>query len=630
MKKKQGKKIIARIVLFTFIFLNIPFDKFIVQATERTDINLTNLAYYNLIVFGNCEMTDSRIEGALAVGKDINVKPYGNGNPEVCGFISKGADVSSSLVIGKNKNLSPVEEPLEDDKCNPSLILGGNINLNNSGKTLNAWSNKECPIVVGETEYNSINEKITINDQERDIEKFGSKVLSDSFNTFKSNTNNYISKVNALNGNNIGEKFKISTVNSEGRWGEISSDIKLSSNKGNLNDSKDQSETIFTKINSSSSKINIKGGIIPDSIGSAKVGESGENALKNLIIISDAEIIDFDNSNWQYNSEYLVNSSDMTNNMLTVSPKNKTVKRLSQHITWVFPKAKEINKTGGDILGSVIAPNANLNVMGGNIVGQVIVKGLKQTRGGDFCSLLDRESLSLKNKTVLYGDKVDFKDLLGNCILDENILSSYKFEWVNKSNKVFSKGKMIKENNKISFEYDNGSKGEFNPKNTDVYTLKITNTQDSSIEIKASSKVKVLKPKIVLSKKVLGDKDNKEMFSFNLKENYKGKTKTFITSSEWNGDVSVKNPITLINISRGEYKLSERTTQGYNLKNVSLEGENFDINSKFIIGQNGNNVTLNGNDLIGDEPIINITVSNNYNKLDFYHSTDVLRNNFNK
>lgn len=626
-KKNFCKNLIAKTLVFSVLALSMfPNFKENTYAEETSkSINLTNLNYYNLIVLGNfdengnpvqndntCNITNSKIEGALAVNGNINISngkqgDWGNyGNPEVGAFLSQGADVDKNNMTEKD----------DYETSNTALLLGGKIIIDNCDKKLNAWSSNTFPIVAENNDFDS-KLGILLNGQEKNHIAVKSKEEIDSaFKSLKSTSESFADECGSLSSLSPTETdFVYNYKNNNGKWFE-GNKVRINSLNGS-----DDVLVINMPSQDDGSNFSISGGEFPSSI---NIGgqEKDLKDFKKVIIISNADNIHFNGGTWQYKGS-----------SLQVQKNNETLlKELGSRVMWVFPNATKVEKDGLDIIGSLIAPRANFISHGSNNVGQVIVKTLNQNHGGEFYALAEYPSLEMKaqDKVILYGDKVNLSELIGSTSSTGAGTYNYVISKEGETNPI-DEGKFVTSviNDKVEIKDTY-----VNPKDSGTYEIKITG---NGINRMVKSKITVLKPQIKITKEVEGSND-KKIFSFNLIESYSlksgdvGYVPVFLNNQEWNADVVANDCIGMMlnSISRGTYTFRERATGGYSLINSTLNGENFNINnSTFNIGLSKNNkVTLNGEELEGDNPVISIVITNIKKETDFFHSNDILRNLF--
>lgn len=243
--------------------------------------------------------------------------------------------------------------------------------------------------------------------------------------------------------------------------------------------------------------------------------------------------------------------------------------------------------------------------------------------------------LELKNKTVLYGDRVKLSDLINKLEIKYGPKDGYKYTWTDdKGNKIVLDNEKINALSGNNFEKDSKDYGIVMKDNT-TYTLEITNDNIPNFNIKSSGKVTVLKPTIHVTKKVI-DKNGKPVnsdgvFSFNLNQEYKGNEHVYLNKQEWNADIKNNNTFTIKNVVRGMYNFKERDSHGYTLKDIKINGKSVYIdNCNFEVSLNKDNLEVNNIIFNSKEPIINIEVTNVKNEIDFENSTSVITNNFNE
>ncbi|WP_338631152.1 collagen-binding domain-containing protein [Clostridium baratii] len=243
--------------------------------------------------------------------------------------------------------------------------------------------------------------------------------------------------------------------------------------------------------------------------------------------------------------------------------------------------------------------------------------------------------LELKNKTVLYGDRVKLSDLINKLEIKYGPKDGYKYTWTDdKGNKIVLDNEQMNALSGNNFEKDSKDYG-IVMKDDTTYTLEITNDNIPNFDLKSSGKVTVLKPTIHVTKKVI-DKNGKPVdsdgvFSFNINQEYNGNEHVYLNKQEWNADVLNNNTFIIKNVVRGTYNFRERDSHGYTLKDIKINGKSVDINNcNFEVSLNKDKVEVNNIAFNSKEPVINIEITNVQNEIDFENSTNVITNNFNE
>lgn len=362
-KIKRYRNILIITVIITFFTLNM-FTSIKNVSAKEMDLNLGNLSHYNGVIFGNANVNDSRVEGALAVGGNINISSSSSKKFEICASASKGASVESSLVGSKY---------IEDEA--PSLLLGGNvIKEYPTNNDLLVWSK---PVVTSNNISSETKSMLSDTADGNNLKEISQKAIESNFSNLKNSTNDFINNIKSLNiDNKEVAKLKFHKSGEKSYYTEV--DINNIINSKNKNDIKG----LYCNLSSNSNTLNISELHLPDVIGSAK-----KDNVKYLVLYSDAKTINIGNGGFFYNKEFLSNPSDESNNMITFHNGNDTLKKLAEKIVWVLPNATKVNTDGG-VIGTVMAPNATLQTNGGDIVGQVIINNFNQENGGNFCSYL--------------------------------------------------------------------------------------------------------------------------------------------------------------------------------------------------------------------------------------------------
>ncbi|MDQ0150282.1 collagen-binding domain-containing protein [Eubacterium multiforme] len=363
-KRKSYRNILMSVVIITFLTFNM-FPSIENANAEESSFNLGNLSHYNVIIFGNANVKNSRVEGALAVGGNINVSSGPREKFEICASASKGANISSSLVGS---------DYIEGN--GPSLLLGGNvIKQSKTNNDLLVWSK---PIVTNDSISNETKLMLSNTADGKQLKELNEKTIESEFANFKNSTNNFINNVKGLKI----ESEKASNLRFHGdNGGSYYKEVPI----GNIVNSKSQDDIkgLYCNLSKNNENVlNISEIHLPDVIGSAK-----DNNIKYLVLYSDAKTVNLKGGGYFYNKNFLCSSTDESNDMIAFHNGNNTLKKLAEKIVWVLPNATNVNTDAG-VIGTVVAPNATLKTNGGDIVGQVVVNNFNQENGGNFCNAL--------------------------------------------------------------------------------------------------------------------------------------------------------------------------------------------------------------------------------------------------
>ncbi|MGL4572502.1 MAG: collagen-binding domain-containing protein [Clostridium sp.] len=377
--KRSLKRFLACIVTFVFVSFNV-FSITGNAVTEGSNSKLGELSHFNGVIFNNATVRNSRVEGALAVGSNIELNTKNTDNFGICASANKGAE---STLIG--------EEYINDNE--PALLLGGNV-INNTTQNKNNLQVLADPIIVGNNASSDTIDALKNTYGSKEIKKISNDKINAQFEQFRSTANSFIGDIRNIKvDSNKKDTFKYHGDNGSSYY--QNADVnEVSNNKG---------DSLYCKLPyNGSNTLNISEIHLPDLIGSAK-----DNNVKYLIMYSDATTVNFNGGGTFYNSNYAVSQSDIGNGMILANPKNDTLKRLASKIIWVLPNAKTI-KSDGEIIGSIMAPNATLNTDGGDIIGQVVINNFNQQNGGNFCNaIFDWNNLDVNN-----GNNTNSNDIL--------------------------------------------------------------------------------------------------------------------------------------------------------------------------------------------------------------------------
>ncbi|MGL5820303.1 MAG: collagen-binding domain-containing protein, partial [Sarcina sp.] len=310
------------------------FSEYKVMAKPKTQEkihllkDLGSYKTYNSVSFGNHTVEKADVEGKVAV----------KGN-----FIGPTASETRSFDIAAayegNTNITG-EQIL--DKSNPVFLLGGDA-LKENGKEVNVLAG------VGVTKNEKISNKFTVGIGGLGLQERSENEILSTFEQIKNDINE---KINSFSNVKVGVG---STLN------HASAGITESLDNPRILVNKERRDLEIFDVNGDDKDVFR----IPN--------------LDNydaMIIYSNAKIINF-NHNFFYEG---ISSP--------IDSKNPIMKKIAHKIIWVFPNATTINQKAIDVIGSVVAPNAILNINGGAYNGQVYANEIDQKGGGQIHNFL--------------------------------------------------------------------------------------------------------------------------------------------------------------------------------------------------------------------------------------------------
>lgn len=238
----------------------------------------------------------------------------------------------------------------------------------------------------------------------------------------------------------------------------------------------------------------------------------------------------------------------------------------------------------------------------------------EQTFNVPHVSVPNDASLDLSsNKTYYYGDKIKLKDLIKYLNIKYGPEDGYTYIWSDNHGHSITLNNQ-KKNAKVGNTFDKNSKGDDSITLTEdtTFTLEIIkeNKYDkdgtSKLDLKDSVNIKVINPKVTIIKKVDGEGDSNNVFSFKVTGN----------NNTWNLDVNENKPFTLTNLTKGTYTLSEIEAQGYKLESIKVNGKEISLNKPtFSISDDNYNIQIE-------------IVNKKLNKSIYYNDTETIKNKF--
>uniref|UniRef100_UPI00262AFE7C collagen-binding domain-containing protein n=1 Tax=uncultured Clostridium sp. TaxID=59620 RepID=UPI00262AFE7C len=308
---------------------------------QQTNELMGNIQDYGAIVFGNATMEGGDSETSFAIGGNLSA-PLGGGS-----FTLATANEQYSrgtVVIGEPINMQ--------NRC--GLLLGGildpnGLKSNNTSGNIGKL-NVEAPNIITTGKeadpYNQLKTSETWNGT--NIEYANKNIVENKFNDFKEyaikTLGNATSTIQGL-GNNTWSMYKTDT-------------------NGNIAVNKLANENGTTTIEN----INV-----PENM--AINNTNGQNTNNFTVIYSDAKIINFSDFNLSVENQQ-INDGTPLNSLNSEASK----------VIYAFPNATNINISDSSIIGSIIAPNATLNLKGGFINGQIVAQNFNKTKGGEIHS----------------------------------------------------------------------------------------------------------------------------------------------------------------------------------------------------------------------------------------------------
>ena len=322
MGRKNLKQKIA-FVLATIVGTNILWQN-IAMSSPKEEIkalqSLGDYKTYNGVVFGKHTASGADVEGKLAVKGDIEAPTIGN---------------SFSIAAAFNGNNVAIGNPIIDTTT-PTFLLGGEI-IDTGTTAEGVKRNLLLSAGIGVLTSKANKDLLKSADKfEAIIEKSEAEVY-ETFDKIQNDINKSIEKVKTIESSD--EKVSGSTLKF--------ARAKLNKNILINEEWRNEKHLDFKGIDSWEFRI-------------PKLEEND-----HLIMYSEAETINFDRALYYEGKE--IGTYDKA-----------LMHKLAPRILWVFPNAKTIETLRVDVPGSIIAPNATVNVYGGSINGQVFTNDLNQ------------------------------------------------------------------------------------------------------------------------------------------------------------------------------------------------------------------------------------------------------------
>ncbi|MGL4848798.1 MAG: SpaA isopeptide-forming pilin-related protein, partial [Clostridium sp.] len=389
--KQKNKKCLAIFILILMIVDILP--TVLVSAKQKEEVNLGTIQHYNGIFFGNQK-------NGL---KDYNECTLGNfdkshTHDEHC---TKGAEtegaaaIKGDIITNKHMQLGFAEHPggpvvgeYDPDTGNPLLLLGGEYIPNGSEK-IKPYSNyivhkkgATSAELLKNLQLEDVGAGETVQTKSVESEKINAK-----FNEFLMETNKLMAIGESLDKAekiNIQQKdenkifdLTIKDVNSNNVIDQGANGRNWSIKKSKLN------EKVLISEGLNGSDILFKDIYLPTEVNDAEL----------IVMYSDAKTVKFNSSGWLIDNKIIEISG--------ATPNGDLVKKLAPKIVWVLPNAENVYIAGCGVVGSVIAPKANIKGKGGSINGQVIANDILQLNGFElhnFHFIWDKVLVTLKGK----------------------------------------------------------------------------------------------------------------------------------------------------------------------------------------------------------------------------------------
>ena len=328
---RKRKRILALVLSLIFVICDIVPSSMVSSATSTPYPvgykGMGDITHYNGITFGDYHAERADVEGAIAIQGNFNAPDAGG-----------GFDITTC------RNFAPTVQMGHEYKEDgyPCFLLGGKLS-SGSPTTLQFLGDY---MTVGESSDPDglLNGKVKATSPNIIYEK--DKEIEEHFKELRKQVDEIGNKIDNINP--VGQPLTILDSISIDRNGLKFSNSNYSNTYvSNLPDS----ETLDL------SKLDIYYPTV------------GDNDV--ILIKSNAKTVDFGGSGDFYEG-----------NMIdTGKPQNSILQFLADRVIWYFPEATTITSRGKGIVGSVVAPNADVKAKGGSVNGQLFCKSLDQTGG---------------------------------------------------------------------------------------------------------------------------------------------------------------------------------------------------------------------------------------------------------
>ncbi|WP_297521387.1 SpaA isopeptide-forming pilin-related protein, partial [uncultured Clostridium sp.] len=333
--KRKLAMLLTGVLCTNMIWSNIAIAEPVEKRNPNWPAEITSLGdykTYNAVVWGEHTASQADVEGRLAVKGNLSAPT-----------VRKAFDIGAAY----KENTVAIGSPIIDYSV-PVLLLGGNIIDNGIVEdTFYGEQNKQRIVRVSSGAI-ALTEKVT--------EATKVKLIKDGW-YYKGDflvENTEVNQVFDEIKKEIDEKIDIA------KRLEIAPDSVANGHLGIVS-------TTNTKILTNTEK------------GTSELFEiKGKDGSFNLPILEEKEklIVYSDAKNINFNDQIYYNGK-----LLSTTTEKALVTELAPKILWVFPNAEKVISTQKDIPGSVIAPNADIDIHGGSINGQVFANNLNQIPG---------------------------------------------------------------------------------------------------------------------------------------------------------------------------------------------------------------------------------------------------------
>lgn len=216
-------------------------------------------------------------------------------------------------------------------------------------------------------------------------------------------------------------------------------------------------------------------------------------------------------------------------------------------------------------------------------------------------------------RTYYYGEKIKLKDLIKTLNVKYGPEDGYTYIWSDNHGHSITLNNE-KKNAKAGNSFDKNSTDNDSITLTDdtTFTLEIKgeskydNDGKATLDLKDSVNIKVINPKVTIVKKVDGENNSDNVFSFKVTGN----------NNTWNLDIKQNSTFTLNNLKKGTYTLSEIDSQGYKLESIKINGKEVNLdNPSFSIDDENANIQIE-------------IVNKKLPKSNYYNNTEIMENEF--
>lgn len=384
------KRRIISVLIATFIVVMIP----IISKNLSAAIDIYGpLSAYNVVVKSDYKTENSTVEGRVAVG----------GSAEIGGDTTKLASAfNGEDTLGMTL----------DDTTYPSLVVQNSINLARS-----------IDIENGNVVAKDINIQEFLN-----LKGSNSSFIQDTPENLKEGIDYFSTRIDdlteVLSSRSIDENDPALSQDYPAYFDSADKSLLLVDLAGK---DIEQADTRYEEQSEASSEVRSEESSDMSEVVTKEQGTTGVNNEtvinkitlepiednEKLVIRSNSKYITFENTKVYYHGEE-VSFAELS--------ENESMKLMATNIIWVFPNATTVKVDDSEVIGTILAPNADVVQVGGTLVGGLFANSLDQSANATIANIASfATTYDFGRKSDTSTITVSYQDENGEAITDDNV-----------------------------------------------------------------------------------------------------------------------------------------------------------------------------------------------------------------